>query len=276
MALKDDEPTRPIEVAVPDPGALTTRQLVKMAKEVAKKARGLKPMQERFCQLRAIDETQLAAYTKAGYEASTETTARVAASKLNAKPHIKKRIAEIKRELLLEEKGALQVAAGSLDEPRPPPVFDPDAPELATNDFDPRNYTKEWLAQQAVVNLNQARSFGKLDAANGALKFLAELGGHIDKGTPGRKQIAKAPNKGDVGYGTSDDSGEGEKQVFNFVIGELDRASRLGDEARDITPESPAGSAVKTLSDDRATQSTFDVDELTRARGEGVPEPTGE
>lgn len=283
VALKDDEiverTASPITLAVSDPGALTTRQLVKMAKEVAKanSTRGLKPNQERFCQLRAIGETQIAAYTKAGYEASTVEGARAAASKLNQKPHIKKRIEAIKRDMLLEEKGALQVAAGVPDdEPRPIPTLDPDVPELATNDFDPRTYSKEWLARQAVVNLNQARSHGKLDAANGALKFLAELGGHIEKGTSGRKQIAKAPNKGELGYGEADDSTEGEKQVFNFVIGELDRAARLGDEARDVTPESAAGSVGQALSDERGAQPTIDVDELTRELGEGVPIETGD
>lgn len=259
------------KIDVPDPGAVNIRELVKLARQVAK-TKGLLPKQERFCELRATGHSQLEAYTQAGYEASNVEVARAAASKLNSKPHVKRRIAEMKRELLIAEKGALQAAMQ--DDPRPPPQFDPDTPELATNDFNAAHYTKEWLAQQAVVNLNQARANGKIDAANGALKFLAELGGHIDKGTPGRKAIAKTPNKGDVGNGEADVSGEGDKQVFNFVIGELDRAARLGDQARDITPDDAPRNTPAALPDQRADQPAFDVDELTRALREGVPSET--
>jgi hypothetical protein len=227
--------------------------------------------QERFAQLRARGRSQLDAYREAGYACDNEDSARSQACKINKLPHIATRIDQLKREALAD-----QIVPGNLPAD--------EAPELLPVVINPLEYTAEDIARALVQNAQLAREIGKLDASNAALKMLAEMKGFLDKGGAGRKPNTKTPNKGDHLDDETDAETTAGAALLNLVAREVQRTAGNGSKARDITPQSDGSSGTSTpLSDDQTaigfdgtSKSISSLDELSRAFGEGVPEPTSE
>lgn len=229
------------------------------------KYKQLTPQQELFAQHRANGLTQLRAYTLAGYTSENELTARSGASKIDKKPHIKARVAALKRDQLLAREGI----AGAM---AMPDDADTDRANLVS-DFNPITYSKEFIARELMRNVELARGMGKIGDSTTGLKLLAEMKGYLAPGTPGRKSQSKTPNKGDERDG-SDPRTTVQVQVFNKIVDQLDHAFGDIDQARDITPAAGEDDVGKHLSDQRTRDAVIDLDGLTRAFGTGVPEQT--
>lgn len=122
----------------------------------------LNPKQELFCKFYAEGETQLRAYELAGYTPSSSN-----ANNLAKRPAIKRRVAEIKQEIMQRELEfeALRRQAG-------------DSPEAQIEAAD---WTFQRIMDMMAENVRCAQIAGEYKAANECLKMMADSMGMLNK-----------------------------------------------------------------------------------------------
>jgi hypothetical protein len=227
----------------------------------------LTPNQEAFCRFVVKGDNRCDAFVKAGYSGRG---AESNSAHLIKKPHIARRIAELKELVARGEK--FSVPEKRVEAPYTSPYDPNSAPNFSDPDI-------AWLRKECFENMTAARSEGNFSAANAAWELLYKtmFTPDVAKVPGGRPRVANPNNskKGDEDPNHDKPERAINVSIFNQVAERVDRAGRDEPPGQVITVEATPVTPQRNLPDLRPESAAFSFDGSAGDLRERVPLETG-